>query len=319
MDRNKQVDIIRGGAILLVVLEHALGTTDNFFARIILSFHMPVFFILSGYLAHEKSNGTFGKIVIKKLKRLLIPQITLAILSFCYNFLIGNLVLHTATASELNIVNCFFRWWFLLVMAQVVVIWEVLVRIAGKHMLKAEIVLLFICVVYMAVVPQGISGPLYIAVTPVAFGYYVAGNLLHRVKKKFESRNGNTNFVRILICIIEALLTTILSQLNAPILMYENTYGVVSVSIVTAFLGYFVLNNMAMLMGENRFLQWCGRNSIIIYVIHFCVVQGVRGVLVRIIPLPLEILGWIVFVVAGLIVIIATRFSEKYVGFAFGK
>ncbi len=43
MERNKQVDIIRGVAILLVVLEHALGTSDNFFAKIILSFHMPVF------------------------------------------------------------------------------------------------------------------------------------------------------------------------------------------------------------------------------------------------------------------------------------
>lgn len=52
MERNKQVDIIRGVAILLVVLEHALGTSDNFFAKIILSFHMPVFFILFGYLAH---------------------------------------------------------------------------------------------------------------------------------------------------------------------------------------------------------------------------------------------------------------------------
>ena len=37
MERNKQVDIIRGVAILLVVLEHALGTSDNFFAKIILS------------------------------------------------------------------------------------------------------------------------------------------------------------------------------------------------------------------------------------------------------------------------------------------
>lgn len=45
MERNKQVDIIRGVAILLVVLEHAIGTSDNLFAKIILSFHMPAFFI----------------------------------------------------------------------------------------------------------------------------------------------------------------------------------------------------------------------------------------------------------------------------------
>ena len=59
MERNKQVDIIRGVAILLVVLEHALGTSDNFFAKIILSFHMPVFFILSGY-NKEKNQKTIN-------------------------------------------------------------------------------------------------------------------------------------------------------------------------------------------------------------------------------------------------------------------
>ena len=42
MERNKQVDIIRGVAILLVVLEHALGTSDNFFAKIILSFCLAI-------------------------------------------------------------------------------------------------------------------------------------------------------------------------------------------------------------------------------------------------------------------------------------
>ena len=34
MERNKQVDIIRGVAILLVVLEHALGTSDNFLQKL---------------------------------------------------------------------------------------------------------------------------------------------------------------------------------------------------------------------------------------------------------------------------------------------
>ena len=48
-----------------MVLEHVLGTSDNFFAKIILSFHMPVFFILFGYLAHEKITGNFGTVIKK--------------------------------------------------------------------------------------------------------------------------------------------------------------------------------------------------------------------------------------------------------------
>ena len=322
MERNKQVDIIRGVAILLVVLEHAIGISDNLFAKIILSFHMPAFFILSGCLAHEKITGNFGTVIKKKIKRLLIPQITLAILSLLYNFFIGKLILHTATAEELNIFYCFFRWWFLLVMAQVVIVWEVLIRICRNHLIEAEGVLLGICIIYTFIVPQGVSGPLYIAVTPVAFGYYLAGNMIHKAgtilkdRQMGEKITGNGGIVLLL---VSGVLITVLSLYNKPVLMYENSYGNVLISLVTAFLGYYVLSDIAKLMHENVFLQWCGINSIIIYVVHFSIVQGTRGVLVRVLPLPMEILGWIVFVVAGLIVLAVGKICERHFMFAFGK
>lgn len=322
MERNKQVDIIRGGAILLVVLEHALGTSDNFLAKIILSFHMPVFFILSGYLAHEKITGDFGTVIKKKAKRLLIPQITLAILSLLYNFFIGKLVLHTATAEELNIFYCFFRWWFLLVMAQVVIAWEVLIRICKNHLIEAEGILLGICLIYTFVVPQGVSGPLYIAVTPVAFGYYLAGNLMHKAGTILKDKQIGEKITRkgnIVLLLVGCALITVLSLYNKPVLMYENSYGNVPISLVTAFLGYYILSDVAKLMHENTFLQCCGKNSIIIYVIHFSIVQGTRGILVRLLPLPMEILGWIVFMVAGLIVLAVGKICERHFMFAFGK
>lgn len=46
---------------------------------------------------------------------------------------------------------------------------------------------------------------------------------------------------------------------------------------------------------------------------------GTRGVLVRVLPLPMEILGWIVFVVAGLIILAVGKICERYFMFAFGK
>jgi len=72
-------------------------------------------------------------------------------------------------------------------------------------------------------------------------------------------------------------------------------------------------------MHENAFLQWCGKNSIIVYVVHFSIVQGTRGILVRLLPLPMEILGWIVFVVAVLIVLAVGKICERHFMFAFGK
>mgnify|MGYP004517990387 CR=1 FL=1 len=322
MERNKQVDIIRGVAILLVVLEHALGTSDNFFAKIILSFHMPAFFILSGYLAHEKITGNFGAIIKKKIKRLLIPQLTLAILSLLYNFFIGRLVLHTATGEELNIFYCFFRWWFLLVMAQVVIFWEVLIRICKNHLIEAEGILFGICMIYTFIIPQGVSGSLYIAVTPVAFGYYLAGNLIHKVERILKDKQIGEKITEkgnIVLLFISSALIIVLSLYNKPVLMYENNYGNVLIGLATAFLGYYILSDIAKLMHENAFLQWCGKNSIIIYVIHFSIVQGTRGILVRLLSLPMEILGWIVFVIAGLFVLALGKICERHFMFAFGK
>ena len=131
-----------------------------------------------------------------------------------------------------------------------------------------------------------------------------------------EKITGKGNIV---LLFVGCALITVLSLYNKPVLMYENSYGNVLISLVTAFLGYYVLSDIAKLMHENAFLQWCGINSIIIYVVHFSIVQGMRGVLVRVLPLPMEILGWIVFVVAGLIILAVGKICERYFMFAFGK
>lgn len=64
--RNSGIDAIKGGAILLVVLGHAIqskvsGFENNLLFRIIYSFHMPLFMILSGWFAAPEK--------IRKLKR----------------------------------------------------------------------------------------------------------------------------------------------------------------------------------------------------------------------------------------------------------
>ena len=47
MNRYEHIDIARGIAILLVILGHSCTTLDGV-NRVILSFHMPLFFLLSG-------------------------------------------------------------------------------------------------------------------------------------------------------------------------------------------------------------------------------------------------------------------------------
>ena len=73
-----------------------------------------------------------------------------------------------------------------------------------------------------------------------------------------EKITGKGNIV---LLFVGCALITVLSLYNKPVLMYENSYGNVLISLVTAFLGYYVLSDIAKLMHENAFLQWCGINS----------------------------------------------------------
>ena len=67
-ERVELIDFLRGGAMILVLLHHSGFPLGKW----ILAFHMPFFFMLSGYTVAIKSNRSqqqFGKFVIKKAKR----------------------------------------------------------------------------------------------------------------------------------------------------------------------------------------------------------------------------------------------------------
>jgi len=57
-NRADHIDIARGIAILLVILGHCCQSTDAALNRVILSFHMPLFFFLSGVFAKPQTVKT---------------------------------------------------------------------------------------------------------------------------------------------------------------------------------------------------------------------------------------------------------------------
>lgn len=72
--RLEYIDILKGIGIVLVVLGHI--TKDRELFQFIYAFHMPLFFIVSGYFLHEKKN-----FIISQAKSLLIPYFVFGILS----------------------------------------------------------------------------------------------------------------------------------------------------------------------------------------------------------------------------------------------
>lgn len=83
--RNIDIDIMKGITILCVMLGHTYWLPDN--VRIFIhSFHMPLFFLISGYFAktYEEYNGTSTDFSRKNAKQLLIPYLIVACVSCLY-------------------------------------------------------------------------------------------------------------------------------------------------------------------------------------------------------------------------------------------
>lgn len=71
--RDNAIDIAKGIGILLVIIEHTGGLpAHSTVHHFIYSFHMPLFFILGGFLFKPSSIGTH---IRKDAKRLLIPYV----------------------------------------------------------------------------------------------------------------------------------------------------------------------------------------------------------------------------------------------------
>lgn len=90
--RDSSFDIMKGIAILLVVLGHSVpdqastsGITSYplyLMRTIIYSFHMPVFFFVSGYFMHIPLKKGFQKFVNDKSIRFMVPYFTIGLLYF---------------------------------------------------------------------------------------------------------------------------------------------------------------------------------------------------------------------------------------------
>ena len=75
--RIESIDVLKGIGILLVVYGHVCADTE--LTHFIYSFHMPLFFIVSGFLFNTSKYDTLKSLVVRRLKTLICPYIL-----FCF-------------------------------------------------------------------------------------------------------------------------------------------------------------------------------------------------------------------------------------------
>ncbi len=118
INRIRWLDFARGIGILLVLLGHILPKS-NIISIIIYSFHIPLFFIISGYLLGQKtfSELKYSNFIRKRLYNLLYKYYTLSITMMIVQLIIciifNDKITLVSDLINIIILNGFYATWFL--------------------------------------------------------------------------------------------------------------------------------------------------------------------------------------------------------------
>ena len=98
--RIQWLDNLRAIAIFLVVLGHTAGLSETV-EKLIFSFHMPIFFWISGLFAKESiRDETVKEFISKRWRKRLIPYAAFSAISYVAWFLVFR---HFGSQAEMNI------------------------------------------------------------------------------------------------------------------------------------------------------------------------------------------------------------------------
>lgn len=221
--------------MLLVVLGHSIGSTDDPVNCVILSFHMPAFFILSGMCFHPKSSDySTSMLLMKKAKGLLWPYITFSVIGVALYWLLlagttkdkGVTVVQTLMGILWNdgqygtiVTNGF---WFVYDL-----VWITLIHILTRKISRG-LRLAFATFSFAFLYLMRVDFYFSVEIIKILAGYmfFLIGDafVANEYEKKLVKYIGGGE-MHLLLSAIFASATVVISWNNTPILMYCNQYG----------------------------------------------------------------------------------------------
>lgn len=138
--RIEYIDIAKGIGIILVVIGHCINGS-SFLGKWIWSFHMPLFFILSGMCFDSVRNPLFIPFAIKKIKSLLFPLVIFSIL-----MTLMKLIIFPNEFNLSSLKNSFpdVAYWFIFILFLCELLFFNINKTTDNKIIK--FILLFICI-----------------------------------------------------------------------------------------------------------------------------------------------------------------------------
>lgn len=260
--RLTYLDMVKGFGILLVILGHTYPDSNSIKIWIY-SFHMPLFFIISGILLNHTNteDKDIKSIIISKFKSLIIPYIFFELLAIFIWMILNEFTLN---ALRWNIIDSLLMYtragatWFLPCLFVAELLFIVLRKnIKNDYILMAVSLILFLIPLIVNIDNHYIIVVLrcFIALGFLTLGYY---SYKYIIKSSLSYRA-----IGILVVI-----NIILSYINGYVDLWSLTFNNQFIYIVCSVIGSFSLILLFKKVKEINMIKYFGTNTLIIMSTH---------------------------------------------------
>lgn len=274
--RKKWIDDLRGWIIILMIIGHIIGGLvqfdgeNNVFRTILYQFHMPVLFVISGFISREyvlceSKFIDYLKFFFKNLIGLYIPYLLWGGMFWCVKYFVfqGN---EPVTVQDLLTLpyslNAWYPGWFLLALLGIKCIDELLDELNSDLVIRIIFWALLLGISFFVRFPQ-------IIMNIMEFGiYYIWGKLLKKYSCVWDGKTVLWCF-SILMIIIGSL---VFVKGNIRLSKLINSIG-------ASWLLFYIFSRYS--KGRNKITVQIGQYSMIPYVLHAYFIIPFKIVLMR--------------------------------------
>ena len=278
LKRIDYIDILKGVGIIFVVIGHLY--LNPFVDEYIYSFHLPLFFIVSGLLLNVERYPNFKIFFVSRIKSLYVPFIIFYLLIWLYWFFIERRfrffeVSPFETAFGIIWGSDSQRWiypagvlWFVMALLSLEIIVYSIVKQNWNYLLKILIlVILFVIGLFLShlnlfVLPWSINNAL-LCIPFLSLGYACRKWILFN---NIITDNKKHLFTFAFILFLINLLSVYFFDVNID--LSRLITGNLLLYLTVPFIGSASFFLFCKAVGNNSLLQWFGRNSLVILAFH---------------------------------------------------
>lgn len=251
--RNTQIDVLRGIGCIYVILGHL---HPGILETHIYSFHMFLFFFLSGYLYRKSS---LKNVVSKNLKKLIVPFLLGGGIAELISFILTEPI-EGGAVSALFYYNGVLTWnrpiWFLLVLFEATVLTHLLERFTVCYYLSVVVSIVIGCLL------QGTNYSFGLSILPVAYSWIGIGYLSNKALKKVFNAYGKSQYI---IFAASAVLNVCFSYvLNTRISMVGSYYGNYIYAFIAGFFGIVMYWYISKWIHSNIAIERFGKHGVLL-------------------------------------------------------